>query len=74
MPEGTNIATQITRIANDRNTIRNKMIDFGLAESTANLDALATAVSGIANNGAVSAHFPYWKFSFSNLENTDFLI
>ena len=19
-------------------------------------------------------HFPYWKFSFSNLENTDFLI
>lgn len=55
MPEGTNIATQITRIANDRNTIRNKMIDFGLAESTANLDALATAVSGIANNGAVSA-------------------
>ena len=55
MPAGTNIATQITRIANDRNTIRNKMIDFGLAESTANLDALATAVSGIANNGAVSA-------------------
>lgn len=55
MPEGTNIATQITRIANDRNTIRNKMIDFGLAESTANLDALATAVDGITNNGAVSA-------------------
>lgn len=55
MPEGTNIATQITRITNDRNTIRNKMIDFGLAESTANLDALATAVSGIANCGAVSA-------------------
>lgn len=55
MPKGTNIATQITRITNDRNTIRNKMIDFGLAESTANLDALATAVSGIANNRAVSA-------------------
>lgn len=55
MPERTNIATQITRIANDRNTIRNKMIDFGLAESTANLDALATAVDGIANCGAVSA-------------------
>lgn len=55
MPAGTNIATQITRIANDRNTIRNKMIDFGLAESTANLDALATAVDGIANCGAVSA-------------------
>ena len=54
MPE-TNIATQITRITNDRNTIRNKMIDFGLAESTANLDALATAIDGITNCGAVSA-------------------
>lgn len=54
MPE-TNIATQITRITNDRNTIRNKMIEFGLAESTANLDALATAVDGIVNQGGVSA-------------------
>ena len=54
MPES-NIATQITRIANDRNTIRNKMIDFGLAESTANLDALAAAIDGIVNQGAVSA-------------------
>ena len=54
MPES-NIATQITRIANDRNTIRNKMIDFGLAESTANLDALAAAIGGIVNQGAVSA-------------------
>ncbi len=51
----TTIAEQITRLTNDRNTIRNKMIDFGLAESTSNLDALATAVDGIANCGAVSA-------------------
>ena len=51
----TTIAEQITRLTNDRNTIRNKMIDFGLAESTANLDTLATAVGGIANCGAVSA-------------------
>lgn len=51
----TTIAEQITRLTNDRNTIRNKMIDFGLAESTANLDTLATAVDGIANCGAVSA-------------------
>ena len=50
-----NIATQITRITNDRNTIRNKMIDFGLAEPTANLDALAAAIDGIVNQGAVSA-------------------
>lgn len=50
-----NISTQITRITNDRNTIRNKMIDFGLAEPTANLDALAAAIDGIVNQGAVSA-------------------
>ena len=54
MPE-TNIANQITRITNDRNTIRNKIVDFGLVESTANLDALATAIDGIVNQGAVSA-------------------
>ena len=54
MPE-TNIATQITRITHDRNTIRNKIVDFGLVESTANLDALATAIEGIVNQGAVSA-------------------
>ena len=49
------IATEIARIQTDRNTIRNKLIDFGLAESTSNLDALATAVDGIVNCGAVSA-------------------
>ena len=49
------VATEITRIQTDRNMIRNKLIDFGLAESTSNLDALATAVDGIVNCGAVSA-------------------
>ena len=49
------LATEISRIQTDRNTIRNKLIDFGLAESTSNLDALATAVDGITNCGAVSA-------------------
>ena len=49
------VATEITRIQTDRNTIRNKLIDFGLAESTANLDACATAIDGIVNQGAVSA-------------------
>lgn len=49
------IATEISRIQTDRNTIRNKLIAFGLAESTSNLDALATAVDGIVNCGAVSA-------------------
>ena len=49
------VATQITRIQTDRNTIRNKLIDFGLVESGANLDACATAIDGIINQGAVSA-------------------
>lgn len=49
------IATEITRIQTDRNTIRNKLIDFGLVESGANLDACATAIDGIVNQGAVSA-------------------
>lgn len=49
------VATEITRIQTARNTIRNKLIDFGLVESTANLDACATAIDGIVNQGAVSA-------------------
>lgn len=49
------VATEITRIQTDRNTIRNKLVNFGLVESTSNLDALATAVDGIVNCGAVSA-------------------
>lgn len=47
--------TEITRIQTARNTIRTKLVDLGLATSTAKLDALATAVEGIKNNGAVSA-------------------
>ena len=48
-------ATEISRLTDARNTIRDKMVDLGLATSTAKLDALATAVDGIANRGAVSA-------------------
>lgn len=49
----TNVATQIARIRQDRNTIREKILSFGLVESTANLDDLATAISEIENNGGV---------------------
>ena len=49
------VTTEIARIQTDRNTIRNKLIEFGLVESAANLDACATAVDGIVNQGAVSA-------------------
>ena len=48
-------ATEISRLTDARNTIRDKLIDLGLATSTSKLDALATAVDGIANRGAVSA-------------------
>lgn len=49
------VATEITRIQTDRNTIRNKLVNFGLVESTANLDTCAEAIDGIVNQGAVSA-------------------
>lgn len=47
--------TEITRIQTARNTIRTKLVDLGLATSTAKLDALAAAVEGIENKGAVNA-------------------
>lgn len=49
------VAEQITRIQADRNTIRNKLVSLGMATSTDNLDKLATAIDGIADQGAVSA-------------------
>lgn len=47
--------TEITRIQIARNKIRSWLVSLGLATSTAKLDALATAVEGIENRGAVSA-------------------
>lgn len=55
MPNQTMVATEIARIQTDRNTIRTKLVDLGLATSTASLDACATAIEGIENRGAVSA-------------------
>ena len=48
-------ATEITRLQTARNTIRNKMVNFGLGESTDLLDDLATEIDGIVNQGAVTA-------------------
>jgi hypothetical protein len=48
-------ATEISRLTDARNTIRDKLIELGLATSTSKLDALATAVDGITNRGSVSA-------------------
>ena len=49
------IATQITRIQTNRNTIRNKMVEMGLATSVDNLDTLAEAIDGIVDRGNVTA-------------------
>lgn len=48
------IALELSRIQTDRNTIRAKLVELGMATGTANLDALATAIEGIINQGAVS--------------------
>lgn len=48
-------ATEITRLTDARNLIRDKMIELGLATSTSKLDALANSVDSIVNRGAVSA-------------------
>lgn len=48
------IANQITAIEANRNTIRNKLIELGMAASTDKLDKLATAIEGIVNQGAVN--------------------
>lgn len=48
------VATEIARIQTDRNTIRAKLVELGMAQSTDGLDDLADAVGGIENQGAVS--------------------
>lgn len=48
------IATELSRIQTDRNTIRTKLVELGMATNTANLDTLATAIENIVNRGAVS--------------------
>lgn len=48
------ISTELSRIQTSRNTIRNKLVEFGLSTSTAVLDVLATEIESIVNRGAVS--------------------
>lgn len=48
------IATYISSIETSRNTIRAKLVELGMAGNTAKLDALATAIEDLANNGAVN--------------------
>ena len=49
------VATEISRIQTDRNTIRNALIEWGQAQSTDNLDVLAATIASLQNRGAVDA-------------------
>ena len=46
---------ELTRLQTARNKIRAWLVAVGLATSTDKLDVLATAIDGIANQGAVDA-------------------
>lgn len=48
------IATELSRIQADRNTIRAKLVELGMATNTDNLTKLASAIEGLINQGAVS--------------------
>ena len=48
------VATYITSIESSRNTIRNKLIELGMAASSDKLEKLAEAIEGIVNQGAVN--------------------
>lgn len=48
------VATYIASIEASRNTIRNKLIELGMAQSADKLEKLAAAIEGIINQGAVN--------------------
>ena len=48
------VSSEVTRIEADRNTIRNTLLAWGLAQATDNLDDLADALAAVVNRGAVA--------------------
>lgn len=48
------IATELSRLQTDRNTIRAKLVELGMASNVDNLDKLAAAIEALVNQGAVS--------------------
>ena len=50
------IATELSRIQADRNTIRAKLVELSMATSTDNLTHLATAIEALIDQGAVSVN------------------
>jgi hypothetical protein len=47
------ISTEISRLQADRNTIRAKLVELGMATGTDNLTALANAIKNLVDRGAV---------------------
>lgn len=48
------ISTEISRIQSNKNTIRAKLVELGMATNTDNLDRLASAIEAIVDNGAIN--------------------
>lgn len=48
------VATEVSRIQADKNTIRAKLVELGMATGTDNLTKLAAAIEDLVNRGAVS--------------------
>lgn len=48
------ISTEISRLQADRNTIRTKLVELGMATGTDNLSKLADAIESLINQGAVA--------------------
>ena len=47
------VSSEVTRIATDRDAIRNVLLAWGLAQATDNLDDLADVLAAVVNRGAV---------------------
>ena len=48
------ISIELSRLQTNRNTIRAKLVELGMATSTDKLDALAAAIDNLVNRGAVN--------------------
>lgn len=48
------ISTELSRLQTNRNTIRAKLVELGMANSTDKLDAIASAIENLINRGAVN--------------------
>ena len=48
------VSIELSRLQTNRNTIRAKLVELGMANSTDKLDALASAIENLVNRGAVN--------------------